>query len=236
MNHELPLNATYLFQSLLHQGISLLEILTFLKKQLWSAFQSLLHQGISLLVKLLTLNSTPSRIVSIPSSSGHQFTVRKMTVAKDVQQFSFNPFFIRASVYWFVFLGLFLCPFDTVSIPSSSGHQFTASNNVVYNATFPVVSIPSSSGHQFTVHVLLATGINPGFVSIPSSSGHQFTATRPAATLYFPLPVSIPSSSGHQFTARMQTPPSPKRSGFQSLLHQGISLLSDCRNWLLRQC
>ena len=37
-------------------------------------FQSLLHQGISLLVKICCLFVVPNMDVSIPSSSGHQFT------------------------------------------------------------------------------------------------------------------------------------------------------------------
>ena len=88
-----------LFQSLLHQGISLLEAVNALAAIAKFRFQSLLHQGISLL-------GTSSQTGSCWRGS------------------SFNPFFIRASVY---------CPPGPrrrgcggwVSIPSSSGHQFT---------------------------------------------------------------------------------------------------------------
>ena len=38
-------------------------------------------------------------IVSIPSSSGHQFTASTAAVIADRSEDSFNPFFIRASVY-----------------------------------------------------------------------------------------------------------------------------------------
>ena len=89
-----------------------------------------------------------------------------------------------------------------VSIPSSSGHQFTAYRPVVRDrATGADVSIPSSSGHQFTVANVAGGGTSCGRVSIPSSSGHQFTATFMTASIEAGHnQVSIPSSSGHQFT------------------------------------
>ena len=64
------------FQSLLHQGISLLVEARPRAKALSFPFQSLLHQGISLL-----------DVEGIPDE---EWGVN-----------SFNPFFIRASVYWF---------------------------------------------------------------------------------------------------------------------------------------
>ena len=113
------------FQSLLHQGISLLSMLWLCPKaKSIRAFQSLLHQGISLLAGPLRPLSIRLDAVSIPSSSGHQFTGRRYGNAGE------RP--------------------DTVSIPSSSGHQFTAWNYPNCNAAATPVSIPSSSGHQFT--------------------------------------------------------------------------------------
>ena len=63
------------------------------------------------------------------------------------------------------------------------------------------VSIPSSSGHQFTVTGIKRAQLVSCGVSIPSSSGHQFTAVRLALDARVVRQVSIPSSSGHQFTA-----------------------------------
>ena len=63
-------------------------------------------------------------------------------------------------------------------------------------------------------------------VSIPSSSGHQFTEFRHHAPRGHGHGVSIPSSSGHQFTVEWKSD-WVRIHGlkFQSLLHQGISLL-----------
>ena len=66
-----------------------------------SEFQSLLHQGISLLVGNLRIDPPAPESVSIPSSSGHQFTDKRDNAS-------------------------LLMAFEKVSIPSSSGHQFTA--------------------------------------------------------------------------------------------------------------
>ena len=88
-------------------------------------FQSLLHQGISLLSPEKPYGNHGSYGVSIPSSSGHQFTGVYEVVEREDGTFefqsllhqgislllaigsdfrkgsrpSFNPFFIRASVY-----------------------------------------------------------------------------------------------------------------------------------------
>ena len=62
------------FQSLLHQGISLLESKALNSGLQDSEFQSLLHQGISLLLQLIRQDRSEGGRVSIPSSSGHQFT------------------------------------------------------------------------------------------------------------------------------------------------------------------
>ena len=142
------------FQSLLHQGISLLAVLNPLLA--WTGgtvsipsssghqftvgrlvysrgvfvvvFQSLLHQGISLLRYKEMLASPPEIGVSIPSSSGHQFTDGACRVLQHGMCICFNPFFIRASVYCFSPPAPSAMPLITVSIPSSSGHQFTAIN------------------------------------------------------------------------------------------------------------
>ena len=142
-----------------------------------------------------------------------------------------------------------------VSIPSSSGHQFTGITAAAVTARLGLVSIPSSSGHQFTGCGAAAGKGGRVGVSIPSSSGHQFTAVHPVgggrrrgrsfnpffirASVYWDATitvgtnaltnqVSIPSSSGHQFTGwRAPTSPASPSRAFQSLLHQGISLLGD---------
>ena len=89
---------TKLFQSLLHQGISLLRLGSFLPGTDIVEFQSLLHQGISLLGPDGRPAGGHAAVVSIPSSSGHQFTVHHLN-GKCSQELCFNPFFIRASVY-----------------------------------------------------------------------------------------------------------------------------------------
>ena len=139
-------------------------------------FQSLLHQGISLLLAADSKRHGVSVWVSIPSSSGHQFTAPCWRDHPYSGGYSFNPFFIRASVYW-------TCP------PLATARAWRR------------VSIPSSSGHQFT-----------GMISSPNIAQ--------CAT------VSIPSSSGHQFTGKSRIRyRGAREAGFQSLLHQGISLL-----------
>ena len=113
------------FQSLLHQGISLLRLNPCDPAcTICGAFQSLLHQGISLLRLAVPACPSSLRPVSIPSSSGHQFTEQ---------------------VVWLY--GIYAV---AVSIPSSSGHQFTACLSAIRASKSIIVSIPSSSGHQFT--------------------------------------------------------------------------------------
>ena len=140
------------------------------------------------------------RRVSIPSSSGHQFTAWRPAVASRRRGTGFNPFFIRASVYCAARPRTGMTS-GLVSIPSSSGHQFTALLLGVAVADAGVVSIPSSSGHQFTGKERQQAARREAAVSIPSSSGHQFTGywDRTISTCGL-LTVSIPSSSGHQFT------------------------------------
>ena len=114
-------------------------------------FQSLLHQGISLLRRRRTLPDRSCPEVSIPSSSGHQFTasfpskiaiseipafqsllhqgisllVSALHAVEELRHGGFNPFFIRASVYWTATACCARPVRRCVSIPSSSGHQFT---------------------------------------------------------------------------------------------------------------
>ena len=140
-----------------------------------SRFQSLLHQGISLLLPLGTF-----------------------LIGLGIR---FNPFFIRASVY-------------CARVRLRRVRRRNA------------VSIPSSSGHQFTVRRRVGLRSHPETVSIPSSSGHQFTGPPCAWPRTAPSWVSIPSSSGHQFTVNEYSPQFQQMGfKFQSLLHQGISLL-----------
>ena len=117
--------ARFEFQSLLHQGISLLNLHDAIDKKRVAKFQSLLHQGISLLIikrnssvywknsfqsllhqgiSLLNANSARRRPVSLAStfqSLLHQGISLLTLPAPDFGQGypSFNPFFIRASVY-----------------------------------------------------------------------------------------------------------------------------------------
>ncbi len=140
-----------LFQSLLHQGISLLRVrparalsrirdvsipsssghqFTAVSRLLIQAgvpvFQSLLHQGISLLGAKCAKSTWNIAAVSIPSSSGHQFTGFRRGASGWWDRGSFNPFFIRASVYCVAYGIYLIAGVNGVSIPSSSGHQFTA--------------------------------------------------------------------------------------------------------------
>ena len=164
-------------------------------------FQSLLHQGISLL-------RGPGRgivmglwDVSIPSSSGHQFTGGHHEKI-GAYRLGFNPFFIRASVYWASLVSVARRNPCVVSIPSSSGHQFT----VVRLTPGDVIDLPEFQSllHQGISLLAELVRTRPGrsvdFVSIPSSSGHQFTGPTQGTGHGQTHFVSIPSSSGHQFT------------------------------------
>ena len=164
----------------------------------------------------------------------------------------FNPFFIRASVYCAVTANLRKYTNFRVSIPSSSGHQFTANRLLRSAATSrSPVSIPSSSGHQFTGWLRRSSykQQQPGFQSLlhqgisllesePLPEGDVSDCFNPffiRASVYWTetrrrsLPliwVSIPSSSGHQFTVGTVKLAWWSVMRFQSLLHQGISLLN----------
>ena len=270
----------YMFQSLLHQGISLLVAPDVGLERLLPVFQSLLHQGISLLVGYDASIGDAARGVSIPSSSGHQFTVVDMGVENNLfaafqsllhqgisllvvpvphgrrrHRRRFNPFFIRASVYWTALLakqGLSLqgfnpffirasvywalMPFalqvvpDRVSIPSSSGHQFTARRNANLNK----IEIPEFQSLLHQGISLLGLQFGPQFrrpelwfQSLLHQGISLLGTDHKHAVQKHEKGVSIPSSSGHQFTGRKNLRFLTRNSpGFQSLLHQGISLLA----------
>ena len=139
-------------------------------------FQSLLHQGISLLIDSQRCLRTSNVSVSIPSSSGHQFTE------------------LPPGNYGIVGMKF-------VSIPSSSGHQFTAFlAGSEYRERIVFQSLLHQGISLLRIRRSLFGSWKPRSVSIPSSSGHQFTAHWPSRQERECYAVSIPSSSGHQFT------------------------------------
>ena len=165
------------FQSLLHQGISLLcneQIPTTAPRS--APFQSLLHQGIS----LLDTHDGPSRRrgarVSIPSSSGHQFTGRRTQQARRKWRGRFNPFFIRASVYW-------------ATSPKRAASSRPSFQSLLHQGISLLVACFGN------VHLRQSLRFNPFFIR--------------ASVYWTGLPLR-------------KSPGSPR---FQSLLHQGISLL-----------
>ena len=215
------------FQSLLHQGISLLEAVPEAIPAMQATPVSIpSSSGHQFTVLAPRTTRAETDLVSIPSSSGHQFTVPLLRRAKAACNIGFNPFFIRASVYW---------PKCTTGLPRPDAtwfqsllHQGISLLDMQPQHSWndcESVSIPSSSGHQFTVRVGRGLPAGHGHVSIPSSSGHQFTEAQGGKGQYAGLSVSIPSSSGHQFTVRRRVRPCRSAGMFQSLLHQGISLL-----------
>ena len=207
------------------------------------------HQftGICILITTFTVNS-----VSIPSSSGHQFTDFRLINGKKHGPWRFNPFFIRASVYWTGFQGARTSvptPFQSLLHQGISLLAVRPPRNQLATTN---VSIPSSSGHQFTANGK-STGsptdrrrFNPFFIRASVYCRRERWRMQAMTAI-----VSIPSSSGHQFTATGASPASrrpPSRFNpffirasvywierllsinlihlqFQSLLHQGISLL-----------
>ena len=189
------------FQSLLHQGISLLRFSGWASANARTGFQSLLHQGISLLLQ-----------------HGDRRGVQ------DAQRF--NPFFIRASVYWSA-TGLHPeCLAPRVSIPSSSGHQFTAEIRENGEEFVVFVSIPSSSGHQFTdIRILqdvwkILRRFNPFFIRASVYCVRMRHGTRHVDRSFQSLLHQGISLLRYNLDYKIHL-----REGFQSLLHQGISLL-----------
>ena len=175
--------------------------------------------------------------VSIPSSSGHQFTgSEQLPWIWPSFGVRFNPFFIRASVYWpfrYCVRRNGLRPFQSllhqgISLLSELDNvqraveRAEAFQSLLHQGISLLgvgkaqhrrwqlgsVSIPSSSGHQFTARLRAGNAPAKVLVSIPSSSGHQFTgiSTSKCLTGSFRM-VSIPSSSGHQFTAGCRCAP-----------------------------
>ena len=265
------------FQSLLHQGISLLRRSSGSPISSFSEFQSLLHQGISLLAEGLR---GPERrgpeCVSIPSSSGHQFTVGIGAYLAEISGKPFQsllhqgisllsaslrmpPCLCREEFQSLLHQGISLldrhcdpawAPPDYVSIPSSSGHQFTAypaGNPPAWSAS---VSIPSSSGHQFTVwHVvsglvgaaLFQSLLHQGISLLPcgcvstTSPIRCFNPFFIRASVYCHSIIEVQTKPGQRFNPffirasvychMIGAFPSLFIYAFQSLLHQGISLL-----------
>ena len=165
--------------------------------------------------------------VSIPSSSGHQFTALHKTANRIAGKEMFQSL-LHQGISLLASDHTTVCgQWDLVSIPSSSGHQFTGRWTPCAPPCAPrSVSIPSSSGHQFTeTQAGVSTGRHVA-VSIPSSSGHQFTerelAARSAAVLGRFNPFFIRASVYWEAIPPLQL---ARWKRFQSLLHQGISLL-----------
>ena len=166
-------------------------------------FQSLLHQGIS----LLPFPCARRRPASCPS---------------------FNPFFIRASVYWITS--------DALSLKCSICFNPFFIRASVYCIGANAQSLALSFSFQSLLHqgISLLREEEDGshtyhvFVSIPSSSGHQFTDGMAARNVVFPAlrfnPFFIRASVYWLFRRRRKA---RLRLEFQSLLHQGISLLFD---------
>ena len=191
------------------------------------AFQSLLHQGISLLISAARPSPTGTAWVSIPSSSGHQFTGRTSSARSGPWRTSFNPFFIRASVYWYAAPTPNAVRHGPVSIPSSSGHQFTE-NPIFYSLrrfckfqsllhqgiSLLAVAGPIQAGYRRRFQSLLHQGISLLCPEIDRYSRYSHVSFNPffiRASVYCALKDVIADHVTQLF---------------QSLLHQGISLLS----------
>ena len=215
------------FQSLLHQGISLLGERFRRRIDVADRFQSLLHQGISLLPAQGPAGRGQIRGVSIPSSSGHQFTVDALGRR------------VRHAL-------------RSVSIPSSSGHQFTASRRragsrctwssfqsllhqgISLLDLLAGLELPAGVVFQSLLHQgisLLAWKDDPilawmeAFQSLLHQGisllrGNGATRRTPCAWRFNPffIRASVYWGEGSRITIWPDTT-------FQSLLHQGISLL-----------
>ena len=140
---------------------------------------------------------------------------------------SFNPFFIRASVYWVDGQQMADRLEACVSIPSSSGHQFTGfKRDVGRNPIIRTVSIPSSSGHQFTDTAFIRlfapkvgfqSLLHQGISLLSSEEGEVKVAKHLSFNPFF-IRASVYCFVNGIYLFR-------QRRKFQSLLHQGISLL-----------
>ena len=143
-----------------------------------AGFQSLLHQGISLLQEATEQEFELHVQVSIPSSSGHQFTGNSLAGGWIPALGGFNPFFIRASVYWLR------------AMQSPARHMPLLFQSLLHQgisllAYIGPLSLPENARFQSLLH----QGISLLGVRTPAKRAGTET-------------VSIPSSSGHQFTAR----------------------------------
>ena len=213
------------FQSLLHQGISLLASgrRPLGVPPVW--FQSLLHQGISLLCPRWRATAT-SCAVSIPSSSGHQFTGIRCLGSPLVGRNRFNPFFIRASVYWFA-LAL---------APQSEWHGFNPffiRASVYWPCTRPPWPT-CNSRFQSLLHQgislliekckeerrILNRGFNPFFIR-----ASVYWRTECASMTSANPPFQSLLHQGISLLCHAYPLVRTAAQAFQSLLHQGISLL-----------
>ena len=140
----------------------------------------------------------------------------------------FNPFFIRASVYW-----------DRLSLDATDGslrfNPFFIRASVYWrravrtaSASRASVSIPSSSGHQFTdgryrrrANRARTRSFNPFFIraSVYCVTGNTYLLSDLASFNPFFIRASV-------YWRRSGTAPDIGVTKFQSLLHQGISLLA----------
>ena len=141
--------------------------------------------------------------VSIPSSSGHQFTGwsrRKRPVR--------NTWMFQSLLHQGISLLYFIR--HTAYGPITDQFQSLLHQGIsLLDAPFQIGRSP------------IGMGFNPFFIRASVYCVRYFQMT--SALLAY---VSIPSSSGHQFTAGDCRRPERLRCAFQSLLHQGISLLS----------
>ena len=136
----------------------------------WKEFQSLLHQGISLLGVYIDFPGIFFNRRFNPffiRASVYWRTAIRFPACKG--QKCFNPFFIRASVYCKCLVNQ-LRSDKCVSIPSSSGHQFTGfqeplvaqKNPPSFNPFFIRASVYWHSGVRWTPVIRL--GFNPFFI------------------------------------------------------------------------
>ncbi len=213
------------FQSLLHQGISLLSVDLEVPEEVKKAFQSLLHQGISLLARLAGGNPGTGR-------GFNPFFIRASVYcaaprgAPYAPRGCFNPFFIRASVYWTIAILIWRRLSDWFQSLLHQGISLLAfprsRRRWTIEVTFQSLLHQGISllGFGGVAGFAEAGGFNPFFIRASVYCGKVYKQGKKP-----PRGVSIPSSSGHQFTGRDGGAQAGEPRQFQSLLHQGISLL-----------
>ena len=220
-----PIRSWYGFQSLLHQGISLLRSSRASKAQALRLFQSLLHQGISLL--LPQLEALTGRLPQFQSLL-HQGISLLLTVSNsaNILGLSFNPFFIRASVYW---------------LSMDMGYP----NALIWFQSLLHQGISLLGEEYFNYMIDAGYGFNPFFIRAsvywarapvrPAIAWHSFNPFFIRASVYW-IPPGAGTGAGtpgfNPFFIRASVywdrdmADTPQTAGpFQSLLHQGISLL-----------